>query len=96
MGKPGAVEAILDNCDQPLRQIAADETSKEGGNNESINAITKGTGKGLSKEDKKKITCPFLAKPGICSLGDRCHYSHANQPRPKPKAKPKRGVPPAR
>ncbi|CAE7437070.1 RE1 [Symbiodinium sp. CCMP2592] len=96
MGKPGAVETILDNCDQQLRQIAADETSKEGGNSESIIAVTKGTGKGLSKEDKKKITCPFLAKPGGCSFGDRCHYSHANQPRAKPKAEPKRGVPPAK
>ena len=96
MGKPGAVETILDNCDQQLRQIAADETSKEGVNSESIIAATKGTSKGLSKEDKKKITCPFLAKPGGCSFGDRCHYSHANQPRPKPKAEPKRGVPPAK
>ena len=96
MGKPGAVETILDNCDQQLRQIAADETSKEGGNSDSIIVATKGTSKGLSKEDKKKITCPFLAKPGGCSFGDRCHYSHANQPRPKPKAEPKRGVPPAK
>ena len=70
LGKPGAVETLLDNCDQQLRQIAADETSKEGGNNESIIAVTKGTGKGLSREDKKKIT----AKPGGSSFGDRCHY----------------------
>ena len=94
LGKPAAVETLLDNCDQQLRQIAADETSKEGGNNESIIAVTKGTGKGLSREDKKKITCPFLAKPGGCSFGDRCHYSHSNQQRPKPKAEPKRGTPP--
>ena len=100
LGKPSGVNFLLESVEQELRRLAADETTKS-----NMGALEptvakgkgdKGSGKGLSEqrklEERKNTLCPFMAKPGGCTFGDRCHYKHGTahpKPKPKPKAEPK-------
>ena len=100
LGKPSGVTLLLESVEQELRRLAADEVTK-GHLGQSDSTVAKGkgdkgSGKGLTDtrklQERKNTLCPFMAKPGGCTFGDRCYYKHeASHPKakPKPKAEPK-------